>query len=343
MAFHVPFGILVVMGILGNMVALAWNCWRKETRRQLLTVLVSSLAVADFFFSLQFLLQEVIVLQALKAGRETLVTFSETDKGIFLSLTFFGYASCNAIMVTTVAISVHSYLSLRGGHRNAFTIAFVLIGWMTSIGVAIAATMNLRDYFSVLPSAVHIDLFANVIMVGHIAASIQVNNATLYPMIVTCFNAIASVVCTVFYISVWRMIRKKLPGRNESTRQDIRQIHIRLSIIVAMNMLCWWPACAVFLYVYSTKNSVWNRGIPEEITIPIFFVTAAACVANPIIYTITSKPFIKTMTRACCFKRTKAQQNTARCCNLLCCSLEMAHAENMSDMTEETEAWNSFH
>ena len=342
MAFHVPFGILVVMGILGNTVALAWNCWRKETRRQLLTMLVSSLAVADLFFSLQFLLQEAIVLQAIAAtDRETLFSFSETDKGIFLSLTFFCYASANAIMVTAVAISVHSYLSLRGGHKNAFTIAFVVIGWLASAGVGISATKDFRDYFSILPNAVDIDLFVNVMMVGHMAACVQVNNATLYPMIVTCFNAIASVVCTVFYISVWRLIRKKLPGRNESTRQDIRQIHIRLSIIVATNMLCWWPASAVFLYIYTTKNSVWNRGLPEEVIMLAFFVGAAACAANPIIYTITSKPFIKTTTRACYCKRTRAQQNTAGCCNLLCCSFETAHEENMSDVTEETSVWNS--
>ena len=331
MAFHVPFGILVVLGILNNTVALAWNCWRKETRRQLLTVLVSSLAVADLFFSLQYLLQEAIVVQALSAGRGTLVTFTETDKGIFLSLIFLGYTSCNAIMVTTVAISVHAYLSLRGGHRNVFTIAFVVIGWMASMGVAISAMMDFRDYFTVLPSAFSVDIFANVMMVGHIAAHSQVNNGTLYPMVVTCFNAIASVICTVFYVSVWRIIRKKRLGRDKSTRQDMRQIHIRLFMIVAINVLSWWPTSIVFLHSYTAKKPVSNA-----VSIPIFFVTAAACAANPVIYTITSKPFLKTTTRAC-FKETRTQRTIGGCCNLLCCS-EMAHAEDkgMSDVNEET-------
>ena len=353
MAFHVPLVILVVTGILGNTVALVWNCCRKESRRSLLTVLVSSLAVAEIFFCLQLLLQEAIVVQAIAMGRETFVTFTEPDKGIFLSVTFFLYTSCNAIMATTVAISVYSYLALRGGHRNVFTVAFVVIGWMASIGVAVSAMMDFRDYFAMLPGAVSLDFFVNVMMFGHMAACVHVDNATLYPMIVTSFNAIASVVCTVFYISVWRRIRKKLFGRDESTDQDIRQIHIRLFIIVVMNMLCWWPVCIVFLYVYITKNSVWNRGPPVEVTIPIFFVIAAACAANPIIYTITSKPFIKTTIRACvlvCNRRKwfvmdglriRTSYEKLRCsCTYSCCGKTKGGKRisytDVSDVTEET-------
>jgi hypothetical protein len=336
MAFHVPFGILVALGILGNTVALAWNCWRKDNRHQLVIVLTSSLAVADLFFSLQYFLQEVVVVQALATGRDSFVTFSETDRAVFLSMTFIGYTSCNAIMVTTVAIATYSFLVVRGSsNSNVFTITivFVVLGWLASIGVAIAAVIEFRARMSlpIFHSALSVNVFTVLVMVGHMTPSMDV---VLYPMTVSAFNALASVVCTFFYVSLWRMLRKKF-HRNRSVYRDTRQIHVRLFVIVAVNVLGWWPACIEFLYTYISNERVMNGRFPVEAIIPAFITTAAACAANPIIYTIMSKSFLKPVIRTC-FKRKSHQGNTERYRRCCCCK-RMVQDDEQS--TEETELW----
>jgi hypothetical protein len=336
MAFHVPFGILVALGILGNTVALVWNCWRKENRHQLLIVLTSSLAVANLFFSLQYLLQEVIVVQALATGHDNSVTFSETDRVVFLSMTFFAYTSCNAIMVTTVAIATYSFLVVRGDPNfNVFTvtIVFVVLGWLASIGVAIAAVIEFSARMSlpIFHSALSVDVFTVTVMVGHMTPSMDVS---LYPMTVSAVNALASVVCTFFYVSLWRMLRKKF-HRHRVLHRDTRQMHVRLFMIVAVNVLGWWPGCIEFLYSYISNKTIMNGRFPVVATIPGFITTAAACAANPIIHTITSNSFLKTVIRTC-FKRKGQQESTERyrCC---CCCKRMAQDDEQ--ITEETELW----
>jgi hypothetical protein len=336
MAFHIPFGILVALGILGNTIVLVWNCWRKETRYHLLTVLVSSLALADLLFSVQYLLQVVIVVQAIVTGQDTP---SETDGNVFLSMTFIGYTSCNAIMVTTVAISLHSYLSVRGSGLRAkvFIVGFVVLGWLGSLGVAVAAVMDFRNYSSMFHSAPSVDAFVAIVVIGHVTPSV---NYALYPMIVTAVNALASIVCTFFYFSLWRMVRKKLRRGGSVLHQTSGQIHTRLFIIVTVNLLGWWPPCIEFLYTYTTNNTVLNGRFPVEATIPVFVTTAAACAANPIIYTITSKSFIQPMIRSCFIKRNRRQPNTAGYSKILCCRERMAQNHDYSSLnTEETELW----
>ena len=377
-AFHVSMWLLLSSGIVGNILVLLWRCLRKRSRLRLLSLLIVSLAFADLLWCCHYLLQEVMVVYPIfKAGRNESLSFTGGDERLCFSSAFLGYASCNASMLTVVAIALFNYMTLRGyRHRNRFIAVFVSLAWVASLAVAASAlhdfTKNIDKFRSIRSTFVlrfNNDAFSLVVMVGCRAPIREM--LIRYPMIVSSINAISSLVCTVVYICVWRKIRNK-ECNSSYMNQELRHLQIRLTIIAALSLLCWWPSCILYWFSFIRNKTVYNGSLSPHSIEPAIVFSIVASAANPLIYTIAAKPFAGMTARCCkslcyhCNEESRmqlyfpSQRSIQRrscscycCCSTVCCCgfwFQMLESDNdllelgspllgASEKTEETETF----
>ena len=148
LAYHTIMWIIVIAGLLGNLLVLVWRCSRKESRHNLLSVPIISLAFADLLFCCHFLLQEAMLAKSVFAVSQENVTIPVTtlDVRLCLSVLFFVGVSANAIMLTAVAIALATYFSFRL-HRygNRIVIGFLVISWMHCLAFGVLVVWKMRD------------------------------------------------------------------------------------------------------------------------------------------------------------------------------------------------------
>ena len=301
-AYHTTMWILVILGILGNILVLVWRCSRKESRQSLLSVLIISLAFADLLFCCHFLLQEAMLAKSVFAGNQENVPIYVTilDDRLCLSVLFFGCVSCNAIMMTAVAVALATYFSFRL-HRygNRIVACFLVISWLYCLAFGGMAVWKFRPtYQSANKPALDVNLFS-LFVVYECTGSLPDNKKwDPCPIIITTLNAVASLVVAVIYIYLLCKLRNHDESFTHSSQQ-ITHFQIRLTIISGLNLLCWWPACFLYWYFTAESRSMYNGTLSPVSTEPAFIIAAAVSMANPIIYTIASKRFFKVAGRAC--------------------------------------------
>ena len=147
--FHISMWTIATAGIVGNILVLVWRCWRKETRLELLSLLIISLAVADLCFCIHFLIGEASLVDPIFGRRNSneTVPFTNVDKGLCLSIAFLLYLSTNAIMLTVVAISLYSFLSFRmSRYTNRCIVLLILFSWMACLCLASLATWDVKHH-----------------------------------------------------------------------------------------------------------------------------------------------------------------------------------------------------
>ena len=361
--FHTSLWILATSGIVGNILVLVWRCWRKETRLKLLSLLIVSLAVADLCFCMHFLLGQASLVDPIfgRRSRNETLPFTNVDKRLCLSIAFFLYLSTNAIMLTVVAISLYSFLSLRTSrYRNRCIILFILLSWMACLCLASLATWDVKRYrLPHFDSRINSDGFSIYVFFYCRNIYPMSPREDLYPIIITTVNAASSVIVTVLFICLWYKIRKSTRISNSLNSQEVSHFRIRLTIISVLNLMCWWPACILFWYTSFTKKAVHTGTMSPVVVEPFFILSVAVSVANPIIYTIASKRFCTAVSRAChcCalighhneeplrhplqvpFQGMESERCDGRCitcCRLLCCQRRLrGNAEYMEQATEE--------
>ena len=357
--FHISMWILSTAGIVGNILVLVWRCWRKETRLELLSLLIVSLAVADLCFCMHFLLEEATLVDAIfgsKSGNETL-PFTNVDERLCLSIVFLVYLSTNAIVLTVVAISLYSFLSFHMcRYRNRCIILLILISWMACLCLASLATWDVQHYR--LPSVdpahgISSEKFSSYVIFD----CSDIYPQSLLPIITTTVNAVSSVIVSVLFICLGYKIRKSTRISNCLSSQEVSHFRTRLTIIAILNLVCWWPACILFWYTSFTKKSVEHGTLSPVVVQPFFILSVVVSVANPIIYTIASKRFCTAASRAChccgfignhneerldlslhvAFQGTESERHRCMtCCRLLCFRRRSRwSAEHMEEATEE--------
>lgn len=375
--FHVALWIVLSAGIIGNLLVLLWRCLRKESRLQLISLLIVSLAFADLLWCSHFLLQEVmLVYPVFIASENETLSFTEKDEQLCLTTSFLGYASCNAIMLTVVAIALYSYLTFSGvRHRNKVISVFVALGWIASMSVAATAVRDFAMYYQdngnsfKSESNLKLERFSAITMLGCLAPNRE--KFSRYPLIVTSINAASSIISTFIYVCLWKKVRKKDCGSGSYGNHELKQLQIRLTIIAAMNLLCWWPSCILYWLSYVREESVPNGRLSPHAVEPVFLFTVAVSAANPIIYTMASKRFVRITARCCnsvcrqCNEERRIevyfpyQGNVGRkshnchwCCSALCCyrsRFQMLGSHHITDLrnpllslSEETEETDMF-
>ena len=147
-SYHISIWILVAAGIIGNALVIVWRCSRKQSRLNLLSVLIVSLAFADLCFCFHFLLQEVMLASAIfGAHNQTSFSFTSVDNRFCLSIKLLADVSCCAIMLLVLAITLNTFFTFhhcRYGKR--FIAGFVCSSWIVSLVTGAVGMWKLKEY-----------------------------------------------------------------------------------------------------------------------------------------------------------------------------------------------------
>ena len=355
LAYHIPMWLLVISGILGNVLVVVWRCYRKESRLNLLSVLIVSLAIADLCFCSHYLLQEIILAPFVfgQKARNKPVRFTSTDKRLCSSMTFLTLGPMNAIMLTAVAIALYSLLSLRPRrYGNRLVIGFVSISWMACLVLGALAAWESRQYYPASEAFISLETFYHLVIFRCLqsgAHSVQWSRfAYVYPVIATVINGLSSLLLIAIYISLCCKIRKNIFNSGHCQRQEIDRFRARMTAISILNLVCWWPICVIY-FVFWSQHGLKRHGVDPPFIYPYFLFLAAVSAANPIIYTIASKRFFSAARYACrnsffcrrCYGEEKhilllpGEVNNihrAKCCGFLPCP-KKAYAEFRYSLT----------
>ena len=364
--YHTTMWILVIAGLLGNIVVMVWRCSRKESRQSLLSMLIISLAFADIVYCCHYLLEEVMLVNKVFASDQANVTIHVTslDERLCLSVLFFASVSTNAIMLTTVAIALATFFSFHlHRHGNLIITWFLVISWLYCLAFGGVVVWRVRpSYQAMTKPTLDVNTFSLIVVYRCLDTSSDARQWNTFPIIGTTLNAMGSIVVAVIYIHIWCTVRKH--AFTHSRNQEITHFRIRLTIISGLNVLCWWPACIMVWFASASKRSVFNGTLSPVAPEPLFVITAAVSVANPIIYTIASTRFLTVARRACssvfCWRRKEerlhlplpAGEHTAYgnadgsasfCCRFCPCQqprdtgvvVHVFHPESMTENTED--------
>ena len=298
--FHITQWTLLAFGIIGNSLVITWRCMRRnESNRRLLSVLIISLAFADLLICCQYLLKELMVSDAVFGSNTNTSDFRLTDVDVRLGFTssILSFVSLNAIMFTVVAIALHAYAAISGARYGYFiVIAVVVTGWILSLTVAALVTSNLDKHQLTSLVDGSPESFTLVVYIHY--------QVVQYPIIqvVLCINGIASVVCSFLYIAILvkiRRLRKLAQQANSVT--NLGSLQLRMTFIVFLNNISWWPPCILLWYIYLTGNTLINGRLDPRVAESGFVLIAVSSGVNPVIYTLSWKPFRQLVKRMCSF------------------------------------------
>ena len=230
------------------------------------------------------------------------VDITTVDERLCLSVLFFAGVSTNAVMLTAVAIALATFFSFHlHRHGNRIIIWFLVISWSSCLAFGGLIVWKYRPaYQAVAKTALDVNTFS-LFVVYECTGALRDVNWNILPIIATTLNAMASLVVAVIYIYLWCRLRKLGLSFTHSRSQEITHFRIRLTIISGLNLLCWWPACALYWVAFFDNRAVLNGTLSPVASEPVLLITAAVSFANPIIYTIASKRFLDVARRACAF------------------------------------------
>jgi hypothetical protein len=308
LAYHVTIWIIAVTGLLGNLMVLIWRCSKKESRYSLTSAFIVSLAVADFLFSCHYLIQEGILVDTVFGSdhNNTAIHVNAADKYLCLCILFISSVSAIGSMMTAVAISLAIFLSFhlyRNGKR--MIISFLLFSWLFCLAFGACNVWLNRPKFQSLSEAEHgvSSSTLSLFVVYECTGDKFPDQWIIVEIIGLTINAMASLIVAIIYVYLWCKIRKRDCFFNTSQCKELSHFRTRLVIISGLNLLCWWPACFTYWYTCAKNVSIFDGTFSPSVSEPMRVLVAAACVANPIIYTIASKRFFKVIQRSCgCFR-----------------------------------------
>ncbi|XP_062509048.1 uncharacterized protein LOC134185283 [Corticium candelabrum] len=292
--FHIFVWLFVVAGVVGNVLVVSWRCSRKESRSQILSILIVSLAVADLVWCCHYLVQEVMMLKVITTAgnRNETISFTIQDTALCLISTFLSFASCNAIMTTAVGIALHTFFTFGGyRRRNVIVYTFLSISWVSSLAMAASATVDInRLTVKHRETAMSLNRFSVTVMVG------CMQGRHVYPVFVTSVNAAASVVCFVVYS---RLLYKLKTANLDFVNAELKHLQIRLTIVVLVNVIIWWPPCILYWYSYFRGKTVFNGKLNLNAVMAIMMSNVLITAIDPLIYTMVSTRFTRMIRRAC--------------------------------------------
>jgi hypothetical protein len=156
-------------------------------------------------------------------------------------------------------------------------------------------------------TAVNVEVLSLLVIFGCVDSSNSENFH--YGSIATTANALASLVVSVLYFYLWMKLRKSHLGFRQSGNKEVNYLRIRLIVISILNLFCWLPVSSVYLYLIA-KNETVSIGpgvhtVSPVIAEPLLILTAVVSVANPVIYTVATKPFFRCVYSMCCCNKKK--------------------------------------
>ncbi|XP_062509046.1 sphingosine 1-phosphate receptor 3-like [Corticium candelabrum] len=295
-AFHVSLWILLATGITANAFVILWRCCRKSSGFCFLSVFIVSLAVADLLFCCHFMLQEVLLVGVVFNEDRRNQTFSQVDGHVCLASTFTFYVSCNAVALTATGIAFYTLLAMRGKKTDKALSVFIVICWVVSSALAGWGTSRLNTHFT--DHQVHRNMSSEMYSLNIMFGCMGDVNMIIVPTIIASLNFASSTICSALYLLVCSTLRKSTVVDFENA--ELKHLKVRLAIIALMNLVGWWPACALYWYSIISGNNVFNGRLDPDITKPAFLLAVTVSATNPVIYTIASRPLLKFLRRICC-------------------------------------------
>ena len=308
--FHVALWTLAGVGIIGSVLVIIWRCTRRnQAKFHLNSVMVVCLAISNILFCTHYLLREVMLIEPVfRHNGSNSYAFEDNDTGMCTAINFLTYASCISLSSTSVAIALHTFLSLCGAAwRKTLSVTILLTGWFVSLAVATFTTYELGkngDEFSLKEMSV--EEFSLTIIFGCVGG----RRLLIFPVVVTAVNALCATFCCMLYVATFCKIREITKSwRTYTTSGSDRRSHvillIRLVVMVVLNLIWWWPACVLYWLSYFSNRSQLLEDSDLKIVEFSLISTVVVSVLNPIIYTVASEPFTRSVKRfLACFDET---------------------------------------
>ncbi|XP_062509027.1 uncharacterized protein LOC134185262 [Corticium candelabrum] len=303
--YHITMWAMIVAGILANVVVIVWRCRKKESRLNLLSGLIISLAVADLCMCFHFLLQEVMLSYPVFAQvrQDTPINTTRADEILCLSITFLAYFCSSAIMLLCTGIALRIFCQFRRQPRRCsrFFTGYLVFTWVFSATYAAIVTWQYKQHNRLPQPIQNVNEFSLIVIFGCVNS---IDDSELYKYLIPMvgINAALSLLVAVLYIYLCSHLRKhKVIFPNSSENNEIDRLRIRLIIISVLNLVCTWlPGFAIGLYTVANMKTVYNGSVSPISSEPFFILTAAITVANPLIYTIASVTCCSRLRHCCC-------------------------------------------
>ncbi|XP_062509037.1 uncharacterized protein LOC134185272 [Corticium candelabrum] len=302
--FHLSLLIFSLLGIIGNTLVLVWRCTRrKDSRLHIVSLLIINLSFSDLLFCIQYLLREIMLVGAVfHSSEKSSYPFTNTDSSLCMTVVFLMFASSNCVVLTAVAIALHTLLSVTERRWTKPTVVTVVaIGWMISLTLAGLATSDLQNHIRAFRSAEpSVEFFSLIVMYGCTGD----DRAEIYPVIVTGINFLSSIICCFLYAAFCIKMRRiqTMWGSNtvsDKNREAFIEMQIRFAFIALLNLACWWPACRLYWYSYFSDRTVFKGNFNPKTPEVAFLFTIIVSASNPVLYTVSWKWAVKLLRRIC--------------------------------------------
>jgi hypothetical protein len=233
--YHIFIWFFLLSGILGNVLVLFWRLSSKELRYSILSLLIVSLAAADLLYCFHFLIQEAMLFRPIFfPGTNESFSFDGSNKWLCLTVTFLTNVSCDAAMLTAVAIALYTLCTLVSSKRHhKLIVIYTILSWTLSFSVAIGALVVFWTSWSdsdliILRDSMAVNLFSLTVVYGCIA----MDRMLIFPVIVTALIAVSTLAIVVIYSCL--CIRLSLIKNCQNS--EVTKLKIRLGMIAVINI-----------------------------------------------------------------------------------------------------------
>ena len=311
-SFHVTLWTLSLLGIIGNTLVVIWRCYqRNDSRLHLVSLLIVNLAISDVLFCTQFVLREAMLMSPIfHDSHNSSYSFTETDSRICMASLFLFYLSCSCIVITTVAIALHTFLSVdERSWKKPIVVTVVAAGWIFSLTLAGVASQymdkELNAYYSTPDKSA--EMFSLIVVYGCMGDRVKI-----FPVVISLLTVVSCMLCCFLYIGFcikFRRLSNRLGGSEmqEGVRRSFTVLQIRFALVVVLNLACWVPPFGLYWNSYFTNRTAFRGTLNPETPQPAFIFVLIVSAVNPMIYTVSCSSYIRLLKR--CFNFTRRPKN----------------------------------
>ena len=255
--------IVAILILAGNIAVLVWRCTRRSDQRNSIpSILIINLATADLLLGIQMLLYLLLTAWPCSALEHETVAAAFCNVSAFLQM-----LSAMMSSVTTVTIAFYFLISLTCSSRSSrkCIVALLASEWILLLCISGIVT----DTFDAPYDYDDTDFdFATCLP--------TLEAILIFGSIVAFFLLIAVIVYIVLLIKI------KQQGNRPGASTRVAQI--QLIFIAFASFLCWGMSVAIFFL--SPDGAYYDQ-----------YCIAGVAISNPLVFTLMSKPFIKSAKR----------------------------------------------
>ncbi|XP_065829046.1 uncharacterized protein [Oscarella lobularis] len=299
-----------VFAIVGNLLVIAWRCTRsKEERYSAISILVLSLAVADFVYGVRLLLYDVALYMT--------SNWCQTDAVLRLchAALLLAVPSNFAMWFLTVTIAVLWFRSVVGfGCSPVNTSRSTVVGVLVFEGLTVAALsvfIDISDYVFIDWNGFR---FVDWTQCGPGADTYRLSalgkrkSEIITVVYVSTGLAIIVFVATLYAIFFFRLFCQRLRRRRQGFQRTSRGNSVfvgglgtRLTIIVFLEIftLSDSPWRVFQCLTDSSVNETLNESEQKSVTLVGAVVSPLYAPLHPLLYTIMTRPFLSCLYKGC--------------------------------------------